>query len=275
MNATTIEVRGGTLAYTDSAHAPTLVLLHAFPLDREMWRPQLIGLAGQARVLAVDLPGFGQSPSPREPFAVEAAAGMVAELLDTLAIPGRVVVCGLSMGGYVALAFARKHPDRLAGLILADTKSDPDDDAARQNRDKLIARAKDKGAAAVAEQLIPKQLSEPTQTQRPEVVEEVRKIASRQTAEGVAAGLAALRDRPDATPGLDNIAVPTLIVVGEHDAITPPPVAAAMATKVWGSQVVTIPGAGHLSNLENPAAFNAAVSEFLAKLKPATKPANT
>jgi pimeloyl-ACP methyl ester carboxylesterase len=175
----------------------------------------------------------------------------------------------------VALAFARKHPDRLAGLILADTKSDPDDAAARQNRDKLIALAKEKGAAAVAEQLIPKQLSEPTQAQRPEVVEEVQRVASRQTAAGVAAGLAALRDRPDATPGLDNIAVPALIVVGEHDAITPPTVAAAMATKVWGSQVVTIPGAGHLSNLENPAAFNAAVSEFLAKLKPATKPANT
>jgi pimeloyl-ACP methyl ester carboxylesterase len=275
MNATTIHVRGGSLAYTDSAHAMTLVLLHAFPLDREMWRPQLTGLAGKARILAVDLPGFGQSPVPREPFTIESAANMVADMLDAVAVAGRVVVAGLSMGGYVAMAFARQHPDRLAGLILADTKSDPDDDAAKQNRDKLIALAKDKGMAAVFEQMLPKMLSESTLKSRPEVVEEVRRIAARQSAAGVAAGLAALRDRPDANPGLGNIAVPTLILVGEHDAITTPTVMATMAAKIWGSEVVTIPGAGHLSNLENPVAFNAALIDFLAKVKPATRPANT
>lgn len=275
MTASTIELRAGTVAYSDSAHAPTLVLLHAFPLDHQMWRPQWIGLAGKARVIAVDLPGFGQSPPGREPLSVESAADVLAELLAALTIPGRVVVGGLSMGGYVAMAFARKHPDRLAGLILADTKSAPDDDGAKANRDKLIALAKEQGAAAVAEQLLPKLLSDQTREQRPEVAEEVRKIAARQSAEGVAAGLAALRDRPDATPGLENVAVPTLFVVGEHDAITPPSVTATMATKVWGSLSVTIPGAGHLSNLENPEAFNAAVIDFLAKLKPATKPANT
>ncbi|MDB5307039.1 MAG: alpha/beta hydrolase [Gemmataceae bacterium] len=271
----TSDSRGTKLASTDSSDGPTLVLLHAFPLDREMWRPQLTGLAGTARVLAVDLPGFGQSPAGPGPFTVDSAADAVADLLDRTGITGRVVVGGLSMGGYVAMAFARRHPDQLAGLILADTRGEPDDDAAKQNREKLIALVREKGAAAVAEQMLPRLLSENTRANRPEVVDEVRRIAGRQSAEGVANGLTGLRDRPDAGPGLDAVAVPTLILVGEHDAVTPPTLAAAMGARVWGSLVVTIPDAGHLSNLENPGAFNAAVVEFLATVTPATRPANT
>jgi len=275
VKAATIDLGGNALAYTDSADGPTLVLLHAFPLDREMWRPQLGALAGAARVLAVDLPGFGHSPAGTTPFAIESAADAVADLLDAVGGAGRVVVAGLSMGGYVAMAFARRHPDRLAGLVLADTRSEADDEAAKQGRAKMIALANEKGAAAVAEQMLPKLLSEATLANRPEVVETVRKLAARQTADGVANGLAALRDRPDATAGLDNVAVPTLILVGEHDAVTPPVLASAMGARIWGSLVVTIPGAGHLSNLENPEAFNAALLDFLAKVSPATKPANT
>lgn len=279
MTASSTDAGGTTLAYsdtdTDTAAGLTLVLLHAFPLDREMWRPQLDALAGRARVLAIDLPGFGHSPVAATPFTVDSAADAVAALLDAAGVAGRVVVGGLSMGGYVAMAFARRHPDRLAGLILADTRGEPDDDAAKQGRETMIALANTQGAAAVAERMLPKLLGEATRATRPDVVETVRRIAARQSAEGVAAALAALRDRPDANPGLDAVAVPTLILVGEHDAVTPPVLASAMGARIWGSLVETIPAAGHLSNLENPEAFNAAVVEFLATVGPTTKPANT
>jgi pimeloyl-ACP methyl ester carboxylesterase len=262
-----------SLAYTDTAAGPTLVLLHAFPLDREMWKPQLSALAGTARVIAPDLPGFGKSPLPPEPWSVESAADAVARLLDTLGLNGRVVVGGLSMGGYVAMAFARKYPDRLAGLILADTRAEPDDAAGKENRGKMIALAEKQGAGAVVEAMLPKLLSDGTRADRPAVADAVKAIGSRQTAAGVAAGVAALRDRPDATPGLDQVAVPTLVLVGEHDAVTPPTLAAAMSGRVYGSDLVTVPNAGHLSNLENPEAFNAAVARFLAERAPAVKPA--
>jgi pimeloyl-ACP methyl ester carboxylesterase len=275
MPTSRVDIPGGPLAYTDSADGPTLVLVHAFPLDRKMWRPQLAALAGKCRILAVDLPGFGESPAASSPLTIDSAADSVAAFLDAVGVTGRIVVGGLSMGGSVALAFARRHADRLAGLILADTRSEPDDDAGKQNRDKMIALAKEKGAAAVFEQMKPKLFSDETRANRPAVVEQVQTIAERQSAEGVAAALAALRDRPDAASGLNNVAVPTLVLVGEHDAITPPTLASALAARIWGSEVVRIPGAGHLSNLENPEAFNAAVAEFLAKLAPAGKPANT
>lgn len=267
MKSCTIDLRGGTIVYTYTIDTPTIVLLHAFPLDREMWQPQFAALKERTRLLAIDLPGFGQSPPGREPFTVDAAADMVACLLKELGRSERVTLCGLSMGGYVAMSFARRYPDRLAGLILADTRSEPDDDVAKQNRARLIELAKEKGAAGVVEQMLPKLLCDATRANQPGVVETVRTIALRQSVEGLVNGLAALRDRPDASPGLEQVTVPTLILVGEHDAATPPALAAAMAARVQKSSVVTIPNAGHLSNLENPEAFNAAIINFL----PATK----
>jgi pimeloyl-ACP methyl ester carboxylesterase len=249
-----------TLAHDDRGTGRPLVLLHAFPLDRTMWRPQLDTLSGRCRVIAPDLPGFGGSPPGREPFTIDSAADAVAGFLTEIGITDRVVLGGLSMGGYVALAFARRHPDRLAGLILADTRSGTDDAAGRANRDTMIALAHEQGAAAVVEKMLPKVLAEHS---RPELVETVRGIGSRQSAAAVAAALAALRDRPDATPSLRRIAVPTLVLVGEKDAVTPPAMAEALARDIAGNTLVRIPGAGHLSNLENPPAFSAAVAEFI------------
>jgi pimeloyl-ACP methyl ester carboxylesterase len=269
MMTSTIHLHGSAVAFTDTAAQPTLVLLHAFPFDREMWLPQLKAFAGTARVLAIDLPGFGESAPSQVTFTVESAADTVAKLLDAVTGTGRVVIGGLSMGGYVAMAFARRHPYRVAGLILADTRSEPDDAAARQGREKTIAQVTEVGASGIIDQMLPKLLSDATRANRPDVVSTVRRIASRQTTEAVVAGLLALRDRPDATPGLDMVTVPTLILVGEHDAITPPVLVAGMSTRISGSRVVTIPGAGHLSNLENPDAFNTAVIEFLATVVPA------
>jgi len=249
-----------SLSYDEAGQGPILLLLHGFPLDREMWRPQIVGLASQARVIALDLPGFGGSSLEETRFTIESAADSVAEFLLATNISERVTVGGLSMGGYVAMAFARRHPDRLRGLILADTRAEPDDEIAKANRAKSITLAQEKGAAGVIEAMIPKLLA-------PENIascaEDLRRIASRQSTASVLNAIAALRDRPDAKPGLKSIAVPTLVIVGDQDAVTPPSFAEAIAHETPGSKLVVIPGAGHMSNLENPAAFNEAVSQFL------------
>jgi len=253
---------GPTIGYDEIGSGTPLVLLHAFPLDRGMWQPQLAALADVARVVAIDMPGFGEAPPA--PFTIEGGADLVAEFLVARSIP-KAVVCGLSMGGYVALALARKHADRLAGLILADTRAGIDDSTAKANRDKSIALATEKGSAALFDTMLPKVLSESTLTAKPSVVERVKALAAKQPAASVVAALAALRDRPDANPCLKDIAVRTLVLVGEFDAVTPPLAAANLSAQIRGSELVHIPGAGHLSNVENPEAFNAAVRAFLSK----------
>ena len=254
------------LMYDDAGSGPPLVLVHAYPQCREMWKPQLAGLADVARVIAPDVFGFGGTPLPDAGWSVDTMADALAAFLPAAGVSGPVVLGGLSMGGYVALAFARRHPDKLRGLILADTKAEPDNADAKAARDKAIEFARANTAAAVFEQMLPKALGETTRGSRPEVVAEAKRIASAQSVDGIAAALAALRDRPDATPGLAKIAVPTLVIVGAEDAITPPDVAKSMAAAIPNARLEEIPAAGHLSDLEAPDAFNAAVRAFLATL---------
>jgi 3-oxoadipate enol-lactonase len=243
-----------------------VVLLHAFPFDHEMWMPQFQPLADAGmRVIAPDLPEFGETTPGSEVFAIERAADVVAEFLEAIDIE-KAVVGGLSMGGYVAMAFARRHPQRLRGLILADTKAAPDDAQAKANRDQLIADVKGSGSAAAVETLFPKLFSDETRKRNPAAIERAREIALRQRPAAIIAGLYALRDRPDATPGLAGVKVPTLVLVGEHDAVTPPLMAARIAASISNAELIHIPGAGHLSNLENPEAFNGALIPFLKKL---------
>ena len=252
-------------AVLEGGDGPPVVLLHAFPLCREMWAPQRT-LADRFRVVTPDLFGFGGSPVPAAGWTTDSMADALAALLTGIGITDPVVLGGLSMGGYVALAFARKYPDRLRGLVLADTKAEADNAWAKAGRDKMIAFARESTAAAVAEEMLPKLLGETTRARRPEVVAEVRRIASAQTVDGVAAALAALRDRPDATPALGGIRVPTLVVVGAEDTLTPPDGAKKLADAIPGAKLEVIPTAGHLSNLECPAEFTTAVRMFLASL---------
>lgn len=253
------------LAYEEAGTGRPVVLLHAFPFSRAMYRPQREALAGLGRIITPDLPGFGDSPLHDAP-TVEVMADAVASLLDHLGVRAKVILGGVSMGGYVTLAFARKHAGRLAGLILADTRAEADDDAARANRDRMIGFAATNPASAVVEQMMPKLVGATTQATRPAVVEEVRRIASAQRPAGIIAALQALRNRPDATAGLAAIGVPTLVVVGAEDTLTPPALSESLAAKVAGAKLVVIPGAGHMSNLEQPAAFNEAVREFVGGL---------
>lgn len=252
---------GPTIAYDEVGSGTPLLLLHAFPLDRQMWAPQLAALADGTRVVAIDLPGFGESPAA--PFSIEGVADVVAEFLAERGI-SKAVVCGLSMGGYVALALARKHADRISGLILADTRAGIDDSTAKANRDRSIALVNEKGSSALFETMSLKVLSDAVRAEKPDLVARLKAIAAKQPPASVVAALAALRDRPDANPGLAAIAVPALVIVGEYDQVTPPLSAANLSAQIRGSNLVHIPGAGHLSNVENPDAFNAAVRSFLA-----------
>lgn len=256
----------GTISFDDVGKGPVVVLLHAFPLSRAMYGPQMEALQGAYRVVAPDLRGFGGSLGFTDTPSVDRMADDVAALLTELKVSGPVVLGGLSMGGYVALAFARRHPGRLRGLILADTKADPDDDAARANRDRLITFARDNTARAVIDQMLPKLVGADTAVRRPQVVELVRDIASKQVAAGIIGALRAMRDRPDARPGLASISVPTLIVVGRDDTLTPPAKSEEMASAIPGSKLVVIDGAGHLANLEQPERFNQALRTFLQDL---------
>jgi 3-oxoadipate enol-lactonase len=254
-----------TLSYDDRGSGPPVVLLHAFPLSRAMWRAQIQALQSHYRVIAPDLPGFGDSGAFTG-ASVERMADAVAALLDTLAVSEPVVLGGLSMGGYVALAFARRHARRLCGLILADTRAEADSAEARANRDRTIAFARQHTAADVAEQMLPKLLGDTTRAQRPQVADEVRRIAAAQPIEGIVAALQALRDRPDATAGLAAISVPTLVLVGSEDMLTPPALAQILVAGIRGATLVTVAEAGHLSNLERPEQFTEAVAAFLQAL---------
>jgi pimeloyl-ACP methyl ester carboxylesterase len=252
----------GVLGFDDVGEGQAVALLHAFPLSRAMWGLQVEALQTAYRVLTPDFRGFGDSGAFTGTPSIDQMADDVARILDEASVD-RAVVGGLSMGGYVSLAFARRHAARLRGLILADTKAEPDDAAARANRDRMVAFAKENTGAAVIEQLMPKLLAPATLTGHPEIVEEVREIGAAQVSSGIVTALEAMRDRPDARPGLAAIRVPTLVLVGSDDTATPLANSETLAAAIPGSRLEVLPGAGHLSNLEQPAAFNRAVRAFL------------
>jgi 3-oxoadipate enol-lactonase len=270
------EVDGVRLHYSDvgptapngqgRAEKPPLVLLHAFPLHSGMWAPQLEHLSSQHRVIAPDLLGFGGSDSPESLFryTMLGYADLMAGLLDHLGLE-RVVLGGLSMGGYVAFAFLRQYSDRVAALILADTRAEADASEVfdrRTDQQDQVARI---GTTALIEVLLAGLLSDHTKTHRLDLVEQVRRLMANPAA-GYIGALEAMKHRPDATEELAKISVPTLVVVGEDDALSPPDVARAMHERIAGAQLAVLPRAAHLSNLEAADEFNAAVAGFLAQL---------
>jgi 3-oxoadipate enol-lactonase len=239
-----------------------LLLIHGFPLDRTYWTAQTRALGDVARVIAPDLRGFGESPLPIGAVTMDTYADDLRDLLDGLGVQ-HAVIAGLSMGGYIAFAFYRKYASRVRALILADTRAAPDSPEAKKGRDDNVALARVQGTGAVAERMFPKMLMPLTIAARADIANAARTLMSRQPVEGVIAALIALRDRPDSTPTLAQIAVPTLIVVGAEDMLTPPKDSEQMRDGVRGAHLEMIPNAAHLSNLEQPDAFNRAVRKFL------------
>lgn len=253
---------GVPIAFDDRGAGRPLVLVHAFPLDRRMWEPQA-ELAETCRLLTPDLFGCGESGLAAGGWTVDTAADTLAEWLTALGLD-KVLFGGLSMGGYVALAFARRHPNRVLGLLLADTRAEADTPEGKANRAKAIQTVADGGPAALVEQMLPNLLSGRTRQHRPAVEGRVREIARSQSADGVTAAIAALRDRPDATAVLAGFKFPVLVIVGADDVLTPPTAAESMADKLPDVTRETLGGAGHFSNLEAPVAFNAAVRRWVA-----------
>ena len=260
------KIHGFEMAYEDTGAVGTpLLLIHGFPLDRTLWIAQTNGLADIVRVIAPDLRGAGESGLPSGAVTMDTYADDLSALLDSLGVKS-AIVGGLSMGGYIAFAFYRKYPHRVRALILADTRAQPDSPEAQKGRDENAALARDKGAGAIADKMLPKMLTPKTLESRPEVGKAVRELMARQPVEGVVAELMALRDRPDSTPTLAQISVPTLIIVGAEDTLTPPNDSEMMRDAIRGARLVAIPNAAHLSNFEQPDVFNSAAREFLKSL---------
>jgi pimeloyl-ACP methyl ester carboxylesterase len=187
------------------------------------------------------------------------------QVLDSLDIR-EPVVCGLSMGGYIAFELLRQVPTRIRALILCNTKAVADTPEGKRGRDALAARAQKEGARGVANELVPKLLARATHTRQPTVVREVTEMIERQPVSGIVGALRALRDRPDSTPLLARIRVPVLVVAGDDDQVVPAAAMQEMAAAIAGSQFVVIPGAGHLTPLEQPAALNQILADFLSEL---------
>jgi len=258
-------IRGATLNYADRGNGLPLVLMHGFPLDLRMWDAQIGELSSRYRVIAPDFRGFGQSKST-DPFTTESLADDVHALLEEIsALP--CVLAGLSMGGYVALAYVRKYPGDLRGLILVDTKATGDDAQGKQNRDKMIELVRSKGSKAVADQMLPKMLAPDTPRNRPAQAQALRHMMEACPPKTIENALVALRDRPDHSQALASIATPTLIIVGSEDAITPVPVADSMQKQIPKSQLAVIKGAGHMSPMEQPAQVNQVISRFMGEIR--------
>ena len=238
-----------------------ILFVHGFPLDHEQWRPQLERLTAW-RCIAPDLRGVKGGAAPAGGYSMGGYAADLAAELDAAGVES-AICCGLSMGGYVLFELLRRYPQRVRGLILCDTKAEPDTPEGKAGRDELARVAEREGAAAIAERLLPKLLGPSTRAQRPRVVEVVRAMAARVQVAGLVGALAAMRDRPDSVPLLEEIRVPTLVLGGSEDEISPAAGMRAMALRIRGARYVEVPEAGHLAPLERPELVNGALEEFL------------
>jgi len=255
------EINGFSMHYREKGTGEAVVLIHGFPLSSQIFESQIEALSSSYRVIAPDLRGFGQSTNT-DRFSINSLADDVHKLLSRLKVLP-CVVGGLSMGGYIAEAFYKKYPNDIKKLILLNTKAEGDSSAAKDGRNKMIALCREFGSAGVAKEMLPKMLSPKTIERKNDVVDKLLKLMEAQPALTVEHALEALRDRDDQTALLGKISVPTLIISGDGDQITGPLVAEPMQKAIAGSKLVVIPSAGHLSTMENPAAVNDALLEFL------------
>lgn len=258
---------GIEMAYDDEGSGAAVLLLHGYPFNRSMWREQSEALTRKYRVITPDLRGLGETPSANEPATMAEMARDVAALLDELRI-GRVALGGLSMGGYVALAFYRRFQLRVRALILADTRPQADTAEAQRNREEQAQKILQEGMQSIADDFLKKVLTPATLSEKPEMVARVREMILKTDPQGAANALRGMAARSDQTTFLEQILAPTLILVGSQDQITPPADAELMHREIRGSRLEVVEGAAHLSNLERPAEFNFALGSFLEALQP-------
>jgi pimeloyl-ACP methyl ester carboxylesterase len=261
-----IAVSGVKLGYDQNGQGPAVVLLHAFPLNRAMWGSQVAALRDRFTVITPDYRGFGESDPPSGPLTMNDYASDVLGLLDALGVR-QAILGGCSIGGYVAFRIMATAPERVRALVIADSRAEPDSDEARQRRHAAIARIQSEGPVGFVEEFAAGLVGPTTKAQRPGVASTVRSIIGSPNPAGLTAALAALASRPDSRPLLPSVTVPSLVLVGEEDALTPPASSEAMAQAMPRATLVKIPGAGHLANLEAPEAFNRALRSFVLELR--------
>jgi pimeloyl-ACP methyl ester carboxylesterase len=260
-----VSIDGRRTRYLEAGAGWPVVLIHAFPLNAEMWRRQLEHAPDGWRFIAPDVRGFGKTPAPASPpdrLTIDDLARDVAALLDQLEIES-AVIGGLSMGGYITLALFRLAPARFQGIILADTRSQADTPEGREGRCRMIELVRSRGASAVADQMLPKLLGATSVRRRPELQAEVRRMIEAAPVSAIAGALEAMMDRPDSTPELERIPCPVLVMAGEEDTLTPVADAESMQQRIMRSRLVVLPEAGHLANLESPEVFLRALADFL------------
>ncbi len=261
--SSTSDFSDSILSFEDSADRVPTLWLHGFPLNSTMWDLQVSGLCDVARLIVPDLRGHGLTEPTPPPYTMEMLATDCVRLLDHVGCTGPVVVAGLSMGGYLAFEICRRFPERVAGLILTATKATADTAEIRAVREKSAQTALTDGVAPIVEGLLPKLLAPGAYDTEPELVEFLKEMMLGTSPEGLAGAQAAMLARPDSTPDLPGLKVPTLIIHGDEDQLIPVAEAEAMAAGMPEADLVIIPGAGHMPNLEEPAGFNEVVREFL------------
>ena len=251
------------LFVADEGRGPPLLLVHGFPLDHAMWKHQIKAFARDCRVIAPDLRGFGQSDVTPGVVSMEQFADDLAALLDALGVSEPVTFCGLSMGGCIAWQFWIRHAPRLSRLVLCDTRAIADSDEVARGRRVTAERVLQEGPAVVADAMLGRLFCEATCREQPELVVELRRVIFATNSDGIAAALRGMAQRPDVTARLAEINLPTLVLCGEHDEISPVPEMRGIAEKIPAAEFVVVPNAGHMAPLEQPACVNDALGRFL------------
>lgn len=260
-----IKIHDASIDYRDEGAGSPVLFIHAFPLNQTMWDEQIEALRNHCRVITMDLRGFGNSDVADGVSSMDQMAADARALMSALDID-RATLVGLSMGGYVSFAFYRNYPEAVRAIVFADTRAGADTHEARERRMKSAEKAEREGAKAIADDMVPLLLSRSTVETRPDIVERVRKMIEANSPASIAAAQRGMAERRDATYILAAIDFPTLILVGSEDSLTPVAEAEALRDGIPGTRLKVIEGAGHLSNLENPHEFNAALIEFINSL---------
>jgi len=243
---------------------PPVVLIHGFPFSSEMWSAQVELLKDEHRVIAYDIRGHGKSGVGDGQYLLEFFVDDLITLLDSLNVP-KVELCGLSLGGYIALRTIERNPERVSSLILCDTGPKADSNEAKLRRAASIKAVKTNGVNAFAETFLKAVFAPESFQSKPGEVEMIRRMIQSNSETGICGTLLALAGRTDTTESLSRINVPTLILVGELDKITPPNLSEMMHDKIRNSELHVLPNAAHLSNLENPVEFNKQLTNFVGR----------
>jgi 3-oxoadipate enol-lactonase len=258
------QINGINIAFSDEGQGQPIVFLHAFPLNRSMWDPQVEGLKSQFRIITIDLRGHGESEAPMWRYSLGQFAEDIKGLLEHLGI-SKAAFVGLSMGGYILFTLYRKYPSLFNALVLADTRATADTPEAKATRFSMAQIAYKRGSSTIAELMLPKLLGSTSLDHRQDLVEQLRHMITANEISGIVGDLMAMEERPDSTLLLRDLKIPTLVIVGEEDVASPPEEVQGMAEHIPGAKFTIIPEAGHVSNLDQPKLFNQSIREFLGK----------